>query len=44
MSFDEFEDLVSDFIHENVFPAGEEFDYSRKYTENLKELYEQIKK
>jgi hypothetical protein len=44
MDFDTFEDLVNDFIHENVFPAGDELDFHRKYKEKIKALFNVLTK
>lgn len=40
ITYDEFEDCVMDYIHENVFPAGDELDFHRKYKENMQKLYD----
>ena len=40
MKIEEFEDLITDFIQENVYPRGEELDYSKKYKENFSEIKE----
>jgi hypothetical protein len=44
--FDEFEDIISEFIQENVIPIGRgderELDYARTFKEKLKEVYRRI--
>jgi len=44
MQLEEFKELVGEFINENVYPRGEEFDFSRKYNENIKELFNKVQR
>ena len=44
MNFEEFDDLISEFIHENIDKYGHELSFSKKYKENLKVLFEEVKK
>jgi hypothetical protein len=44
MDYDEFEDVLMDWIQTNVYPAGDELEFHRNRKEKIKELYEMVKK
>jgi hypothetical protein len=43
VEYDEFEDLIMDWVQTNVWGTGSELEFSRKRKETLQELYDRIK-